>query len=115
MKRLWIFAAVLALLPSSLFASSKPQMVTIWQTVNVGSRQLTPGQYKVTWNGDGPKVQVTLAKDSKSTVTIDAKLVEAQHSEAGVVISEEGGVRVLHQIQLKHANLIFDGTQAEKD
>lgn len=116
MKRLLSFAFVLALLPVSLFASSKSETVTLWETVTVGSRQLTPGQYKVSWSGSGPKVQVTLAKDRKSSVTLDAKLVEAEHADPGVVVSDQGtGVKVLQQIRLKHESLIFDDAQTEKN
>ncbi len=57
MKRLVGFASMLVLLAAHVFGNSKkPQTVIIPEAVQVGSRQLPAGSYKLAWTGSGPDV-----------------------------------------------------------
>lgn len=59
------------------FAESKTEHnVTLANAVEVGSTQLEPGQYKVSWEGTGPSVQVEFQQHGKTLATTTARLVE---------------------------------------
>jgi hypothetical protein len=66
------FLSMLALLsPLSAFARDKNQhSVEILDSVQVGSTQLKPGNYKVEWQGSGPEVQVNFVRDGKTVATV---------------------------------------------
>jgi hypothetical protein len=67
-----IFATLSSL---SVFARDKNQQsVDIPDTVQVGGRQLKPGNYKMEWQGTGPDIQVTFLRDGKTVVTVPATL-----------------------------------------
>jgi len=63
--------SMLALLFSvCAFARDKNQhSVEISESVQVGGTQLTPGTYKVEWQGSGPEIQVNFVRDGKTVAT----------------------------------------------
>ena len=68
--------AGLLLLPTSTFAKDKNEgNLTLSDPVHIGSTVLEPGDYKVEWNGAGPKVNVNFLRDRKTVATTSAKLV----------------------------------------
>ena len=70
-----LLSIIVMLSALSLFARDKNQhSVNITDAVQVGSTQLKPGSYKVTWEGAGPDVQVTFRLDGKNVATIPATL-----------------------------------------
>jgi len=68
--------SMLALLSSvSAFAGDKNQhSVQIPESVQVGGAQLTPGSYKVEWQGTGPQIQVNFVRDGKTVATVPGTL-----------------------------------------
>ena len=108
MKRFFGIAFALVLFAAPVFASMKPQTVTIPQTVQVGSTQLPAGDYKLTWTGSGSIVQVTLTRNKKAVITFSAKAVEGKNDPSVNTISE-GGVDVLQSIQLENISLVVEG------
>lgn len=73
-------AGLVLLASSAMWAENEPEHnVTITDPVNIGSAQLEPGHYKVTWQGAGPTVQVRFLHDSKTVATGDAKVVNQSH------------------------------------
>jgi len=108
MKRLIGFAMILALFSvPALAGDSKSQTVTIPEKVQVGSTQLPAGDYKVTWTGSGSSVQVSLAQNKKTVVTVQAKAVEKKNNHNGVITSNQGGVSVLQSIELSGTSLML--------
>jgi len=107
MKSFLKYSFLLALLVTPLFAAKNADKVTIAQSVSVGSTQIAPGDYKVSWEGSGPAVKVTLAKSGTAPIVLDAKLVSAENGGGSVLVGTENGVRVLQEIDLSHASLIF--------
>lgn len=104
-----------SLLVTPLFA--KTHSVTISQAVTVGSTQIPAGDYKVSWDGTGPMVKVTLARSGASPVVLDAKLVTQKNAltESSIVTASQNGALVLQEIQLKSTSLLFeDGEIAQK-
>lgn len=87
-----IFLSFLLLATAVAFAESKTEHnVRFTDTVQVGSTQLNPGQYKVSWEGTGPAVQVEFQQHGKTVATTNAKLVEQnQKSPYDDVVTDKG-------------------------
>lgn len=107
MKRILSFAFVILLLPISLYAAKNSQTVILPAAVQVGATQLTAGQCKVTWTGDGSTGQVTLVTDDKKSVTIPAQVVTESHDHPAVLTISVKGVSFLQEIRLNKVKLVF--------
>src|SRR5208283_5735164 len=62
---------------SSVFALARDNnqhSVEIPDSVQVGSAQLQPGNYKVEWQGTGPEIQVNFVRDGKTVATVPGTL-----------------------------------------
>lgn len=110
MKRHFGFAIILASLSLPAFAAKNSQNVDIADTVKVGSTQLAPGSYKVTWAGSGANVQVTIAERGGESVTVPAKLVPSKNGHIALLTNSVGGSNVLETIQLNDLTLVLGGT-----
>lgn len=68
--------SMLALLSSvSALARDKNQhSVQIPDSVQVGGKQLKPGNYQVEWQGTGPQIQVNFMRDGKTVATVPGTL-----------------------------------------
>lgn len=74
-------AAALMLLSVSAWASDKMKAdIQIDHTVHVGSAQLGPGTYKMTWTESGSNARVTFSQGKKVIVTLPA---QATHKSSG--------------------------------
>jgi len=105
MKRFFGYAIILALLSVPAFGAKNSQSITISSPVKVGNTQLPAGQYKVTWTGTAPAVQVTIAAKGLATVTVPAKEVEAKNGRVALQINSANGASVLQAIQLDNVTL----------
>jgi hypothetical protein len=98
---------------SMLMAEDKSEhSVTITDPVNIGSTQLSPGHYKVAWQGAGPTVQVRFLHDGKTVASSDAKLVNQNHkSPYDDVVTKKTGISSssLEEIDFQNQNqaLVF--------
>jgi hypothetical protein len=109
MKRLFGFAIILASLSVPAFAVKNSQNVAILDPVKVGSTQLPAGNYKVSWTGTGPNVQVTIEEKGKASVTVPAKVVEAKNGHIALLTNSVGGTNVLETIQLDNLSIVLVG------
>lgn len=99
--------SMLALLSTvSAFARDKNQhSVEISDSVQVGNTQLTPGNYKIEWQGTGPEIQVNFIRDGKTVATVPGTL---KTNDAQVVQDEivtEGtsaNTKTLKEIDFSH-------------
>ena len=73
-----VLAALASLLLLEMaFAREKNQAaLNLTETVQVGSAQLKPGNYKLEWQGDGPTVQVRIFQEHKLVATAPGKLIQ---------------------------------------
>ena len=110
MKRFFGYAVLLASLSIPALASS--QSITISDNVKVGSTLLPAGEYKVTWTGTAPNVQVTIAAKGKASVTVPAKLVDAKNGHVALQTNTVNGVQILQGIQLNNVSLTLTGATA---
>ena len=114
-KRLSYCALILALMSAPAFAAKNSQSVNFSNAVKVGTTQLPAGDYKVSWDGTGSNVQVTLEqKGTKhpATATIAAKVVEQKNPQVGYTVDSTGGVNSIETLQFSKYNVVFAGTPA---
>lgn len=110
MKRFFAFAFILALFSMPSFAASKSSTVRFSSDVTVGSSKLPAGEYKLTYNGTAPNVQVTLVQKGAShpiTATVPAKLTEQKHEQVSMTTNSANGGNLLQTVQLKDVTLEF--------
>ncbi len=88
-------------------------MVEIFDSVQIGSTQLKPGNYNVEWQGTGPAVQVSFQQNGKTVVTAPGTLKtdDDQVTRDGIVTEATGaGTSTLKEIDFGHQKeaLVFD-------
>lgn len=112
------YSAVLALLAFSLslaaFAKDRNEgKFTLWDSASVGSAQLAPGDYKATWEGTGPEVQVKILQGKNVVATGPARLVDNPSRQDAVTVNGSSGARTVGEIDFAGARkgLVF-GSQA---
>jgi len=111
-KRLSYCALILALLSMPAFAAKNAQSVKFSDTVKVGETQLPAGDYKVTWEGTGANVKVTLEQKGTShpaTTTVTAKVTEQKNNHPGYVLGSKGSVEAL---QFSKFDVVVTGASA---
>jgi hypothetical protein len=90
------------LLAAGAFAANKGTL-QITDRTSVGGTQLKPGDYTVSWTGDGPTVQLNVMKGSKVVTTIPAHVVPVDRSPStnSIVATENAdGSKSLSAIRL---------------
>jgi hypothetical protein len=115
MRRLLSFAIVLSSLSIPAFAAKNSQTIQLPSAITVGSTKLPAGEYKLSWSGSAPDVQVTLEqKDVQKphTVTLPAKMVVAKHDSTQLITNSQTGVLTLESVQLKDSTLSFTSAPA---
>jgi hypothetical protein len=73
----------------------------VFDPVTVNGHQLAPGQYKLTWAGAGPNVELMILSQGKVVATVPARLVElgqAGHDNATESHKNDDGSQFLTQI-----------------
>jgi len=77
-SKLSVFLFTAALLGSSAVVAGETNKATLKlsQPTTVEGKTLQPGDYKVTWEGSGPTVQVTIQRGKESVATFQAHLSE---------------------------------------
>jgi hypothetical protein len=63
------------LLASSAFAATKANL-QLASAVTVNGNQLKPGDYKVTWEGSGPNVELSITQGKNVVAKVPAHVVE---------------------------------------
>ena len=73
------FSIVALVLSVSAFAKdSHSGKFTLSDTVQVGSSQLPPGEYKAEWNGPANDVKVDIIQNGKTVATMQGRLEDLQ-------------------------------------
>ena len=111
MRRFLGVAVVCALFVTPLLAS-KTVTVNIPETVTVGSTHIAPGEYKLSYEGSGSPVKVTLTRAGSASIVLDARLVPGKNDNVSVTLDTIDGARVLHEIGIKTGSLVFETPNA---
>jgi len=66
------------LLATSAFAANNVNKGSfeVFEPITVSGHQLAPGQYKLTWDGTGSRVELMILSHGKVVATVPAQLVE---------------------------------------
>ncbi|MFP5237523.1 MAG: hypothetical protein ACLGSD_16625 [Acidobacteriota bacterium] len=116
MKRVLGCALILGLFSIPGFASSNSKNVNFPDAVTVGTAKLPAGDYKVTWTGAGPDVQVKIVQLNAYhplKVTVPAKLETAKDGHTGMTTKQDNGMEVVEQLDLNKVTLIFSPAPAQ--
>jgi hypothetical protein len=78
-----LLPALALLLATSAFAANKRNKgsLELEKPATVAGHQLAPGEYKLTWDGNGPNVELMISSSGKLVATVPAQLIELQQSE----------------------------------
>jgi hypothetical protein len=105
-KYLALLSTLTLLFPLAALARDKNEhSVNIADTVQIGSTQLKPGDYKVEWQETGPAVQVKFMKNGKTVATASGTLKtnDAQVFQDDIVTQMTSAHRkVLKEIDFGH-------------
>lgn len=103
----------LSLSLSALAKDKNEGKFTLTDGASVGSTQLGPGDYKATWEGSGPDVQVKILRGKNVVATTSAKLVDNPGRQDAVTVKGSSGSRSVDEIDFAGAQkgLVF-GSQA---
>jgi hypothetical protein len=115
MKRLLYSAAILTLVSLPIFAATNSKSFNLHQAVTIGSTQLPPGHYKVSWDGTGSNVHVTLFQKNTygaRPLTVNANVVEDPVSHTGISVSRENNVNMLKTMHIGKTEIDFTGSPA---
>jgi hypothetical protein len=115
MKRSFVLALIVSALSIPSFAAKNSQSITLADTTTVGSAKLPAGEYKLSWTGTAPDVQVTLEQKNVGkpvTVTLPAKLVTEKHDRTQLTTATKDGASTLQNVQFKDMTLTFTSTPA---
>jgi hypothetical protein len=91
--------AAATLLATGMYAAGAVHKgnLQVENAVQVNGKELPPGDYTVTWEGEGPNVDVHIAQGKKEVATTQAKIVplDKKASQDAAEISTSGGSREL--------------------
>ena len=98
-----VLPALALLLATSALAMNKVNKgsVDVFEPLTVSGHQLSPGQYKLTWDGTGPNVDLMILSHGKLVASVPAQLIELSQSErndATVSSKNDDGSQSLTQI-----------------
>jgi hypothetical protein len=110
-KTLALSTVVLALFSVSGWAGDRMKTkITIYHAVNLGSTQLSPGEYTMTWTESGKVAEVTFAQGKNVIATVPAEVAQGPsgYRSPAVIIDSN----VLTAVALPHTSLSFTSGNA---
>lgn len=100
-----MFVLAVAVFAKPAFAKTT-QTVHVAMDVYVGDVKVPQGDYKVSWDGTGPAVEITMMLDGRKVVAAQARVVEGKHDMNNITISHREGKDMLQTIELKSLTLV---------
>jgi len=98
----------LVLLSVSGWASDKMKAnIQIYNTVNVGSTQLAPGEYQLTWTGSGTSAEATISQGKKVIATLPAQVTQVRSGYSGPALQTDSVSNTLKGVELPNVSLSF--------
>lgn len=102
--------AIVALLLFSLNGWANENMkanIEIPHTVHVGSTQLDPGKYKMTWTVNGSNAEVTFSQGRKVIATVPAQVTQERSGYPGPALYINDDSNTLEGVGLPEVSLSF--------
>jgi hypothetical protein len=102
------------ILPIASFAVTHNKEITLDQATKVGTSELRPGTYQVSWNGNGPNVEVDFLKNRKVVASTTAKLGNAQGGIDSIQTrTVDSNSAILEELDFKNTQLVFPTTDQQ--
>ena len=78
--------------------------------VQLNGKQLAPGNYTVTWQGEGPNVDLRISRGNKEVATAEAKIVQLDKKagEDAAEVNSASGTRELTALRFAGSKLQLD-------
>jgi len=96
----------LVLLSMSGWASDKMKAnIQFDHAVHVGSTQLAPGEYKMTWTESGSNAEVTFSRGNKVIATVPAQVTQVRSGYQGPVLHTDSVSNTLTEVELPKVSL----------
>ena len=89
------------LLATTAFAANKGSL-SVSDSVKVAGTQLKPGAYKLSWEGTGQNVELTISQGKNVVAKTQARMIDlnsASRSDAAVVSNNSDGSKSLSEIR----------------
>ena len=103
----------LVLLSVSAWASDKMKAnIQIYDAVHVGSTQLAPGAYKMTWTETGTNAEVTFSQGNKVIAAVPAQVTQVRSGYDGPVIRTDSVAKTLTAVDLPKTSFSFSNDSA---
>lgn len=102
--------AMAVLFATTAFAANKTS-IEVKKDVVVGGKTLSAGKYNVTWEGQGPNVDLSVTKGKELIVKTPAHMLglpTVSANDAVVVKDNPDGTRALSQIQISGKKFALD-------
>jgi hypothetical protein len=114
---LTFLAGVLLLAAGTFAGEANKATLRLQEKVTVEGKQLTPGTYRLEWEGTGPDVRVNILRGKETVATVPAHLFEQQArnaQDAYGTSAEPDGSKSLTSIYVggKNFTLQLQGTEA---
>lgn len=106
-------AVVLVLMSVSAWAGDKMKAnIQINQTLHVGSAQLDPGEYKMTWTESGSNAEVTFSQGKKVIAAVPAQATQERSGFRNPALRINGVSNTLVGVDLPEESLFFTSENA---
>src|ERR1051326_5136510 len=88
--------------------STNSKNITLATSVQIGSTVLQPGDYKVSWQGNGPTTNVSFQQGKTTVATAPAKVESVSKSQqTSVEMNNASGSATLQKINFSRVSLNF--------
>jgi hypothetical protein len=103
----------LVLLSVSAWASDKMKAnIQIYETVHVGSSQLAPGEYKMTWTETGTNAEVTFSQGKQVIATVPARVIQKRSGYNAPALDTDSVTKTLIAVELPKMSFSFSNDSA---
>ncbi len=114
MNKVLVVLTALVMLAALAVAAETGGNLMLRDTVQLNGKQLTPGEYKVQWEGTGPSVQVTVTLRKKTVMKTTGTIKEldkAADNDSIMYRGADGKTKEVTQISFagKKTVLVFEG------
>ena len=107
-SKITLSTVTLVLLSVSAWAGDKMRAnIQIDETVHVGSTQLAPGAYKMTWTESGSNAEVTFSQGKKVIATVPAHVTQVRSGFQTAAIHTDSSTSTLIEVELPEVSLSF--------
>jgi hypothetical protein len=112
-SKFMLSTVVLVLLSVSAWAGDKMKAnIQIDQTLHVGSTQLAPGAYKMTWTESGSNAEVTFSQGKNVIATVPAHVTHERSGYDSPAVHTDISTSTLIGVELPEVSLSFTSENA---